>query len=283
MAEATPHTRRLGAILKQLRVAKGWSQSEAAAELGYKAFSTVSKIEKGNQALTVQQLPHVFEVYEITDPILRDELANLVRRGDEPDYWERYSEVVNEQMTSYLVSIDTASSIFIWYPSAIHGLLQTPAYARAIASGIQRWTDEQLTSFVDLRLEHQHVALTRQPALQIEAILTEGILRQEVGGRSVMRDQVRHLIDLSTNNTNVTIQVIPFSAGAHAGSDGHFMYMTFPGGRDQVSIESTRAALQLTSEEEVDGYRHKRDVLRTDALAPAESTELLASIAEDLA
>ncbi|GAA1657358.1 helix-turn-helix transcriptional regulator [Fodinicola feengrottensis] len=283
MAEATPRTRRLGALLKQIREDRGWSQAETAAKLGYKAVSTVSKIENGTQALTLQQLPHVFLVYELTDTLVQEELRDLVRRGNEPDYWERYGNVVSDLLNSYLVSIDTASRLFVWNPGVIHGLLQTPDYARAIAQSTKVWTDEQLTGFVDLRLEHQEVALHRQPPLQVEVILTEGILRQEVGGRSVMRAQVHHLVDLAHNDPNITIQVIPFSAGAHAGVDGPFMYMTFPGGRDQVSIESTRAALQLTSKEEVEGYRNIKDLLQKDALTTADSTRVLASIAEDLA
>ena len=78
----TPRRRRLGAELRRIREALGWTQEEAANRLGYRSFSTVSKIEKGVQGLKIQQLPHFFEVYEITDPSLREGLRDLVRRAE---------------------------------------------------------------------------------------------------------------------------------------------------------------------------------------------------------
>ncbi|MFJ2175975.1 helix-turn-helix domain-containing protein [Streptomyces sp. NPDC087851] len=282
--EPTPRRRRLGAELRRIREALGWTQEEAARRLGYQSLSTVSKIEKGVQGLKIQQLPHFFEVYQIDDPALRDELRNLVRRAGEADWWQRYEGVVDDPLGDYLSLVESASSLFIFNPVAIHGLLQTPEYALAVTEGSRAWkTREDIDRFVAMRQEHQKNMLERDPALKIWAVLPEGLLRQEVGGKAVMRAQIEHLIGLARTDPNITIQVLPYRAGAHAGMDGHFMLMSFPTGRDLVCIESIRALLHLNEPETVEVYRTTSDLLKSDALSQKASVPLLTTIAKDLA
>ncbi|MFF4520514.1 helix-turn-helix domain-containing protein [Streptomyces bluensis] len=282
--EPTPRRRRLGAELRRIRESLRWTQEEAASRLGYQSLSTVSKIEKGVQGLKIQQLPHFFEVYQIDDPALRDELRNLVRRAGEADWWQRYEGVVDDPLGDYLSLVESASSLFIFNPVAIHGLLQTPEYARAVTEGSRAWkTPEDIDRFVAMRQEHQKNMLERDPALKIWAVLPEGLLRQEVGGKAVMRAQIEHLIGLARTEPNITIQVLPYRAGAHAGMDGHFMLMSFPTGRDLVCIESIRALLHLNEPETVEVYRTTSDLLKSDALSQKASVPLLTTIAKDLA
>ncbi|MFI9829593.1 helix-turn-helix domain-containing protein [Streptomyces sp. NPDC051913] len=282
--EPTPRRRRLGAELRRIREALGWTQEEAARRLGYQSLSTVSKIEKGVQGLKIQQLPHFFEVYQIDDPALRDELRNLVRRAGEADWWQRYEGVVDDPLGDYLSLVESASSLFVFNPVAIHGLLQTPEYARAVTEGSRAWkTPEEIDRFVAMRQEHQKNMLERDPALKIWAVLPEGLLRQEIGGKAVMRAQIEHLIGLARTDPNITIQVLPYRAGAHAGMDGHFMLMSFPTGRDLVCIESIRALLHLNEPDTVEVYRTTSDMLKSDALSQKASVPLLTAISKDLA
>lgn len=282
--EPTPRRRRLGAELRRIREALGWTQEEAAHRLGYQSLSTVSKIEKGVQGLKIQQLPHFFEVYQIDDPALREELRNLVRRAGEADWWQRYEGVVDDPLGDYLSLVESASSLFVFNPVAIHGLLQTPEYARAVTEGSRAWkTPEDIDRFVAMRQEHQKNMLERDPALKIWAVLPEGLLRQEVGGKAVMRAQIEHLIGLARTDPNITIQVLPYRAGAHAGMDGQFMLMSFPTGRDLVCIESIRALLHLNEPDTVEVYRTTSDMLKSDALSQKASLPLLTTIAKDLA
>ncbi|WP_435125636.1 helix-turn-helix domain-containing protein [Actinacidiphila sp. bgisy144] len=282
--EPTPRRRRLGAELRHIREALGWTQEEAATRLGYRSLSTVSKIEKGVQGLKVQQLPHFFEVYGVADTALRDELRDLVRRASEADWWQRYEGVVDDPLGDYLSLVESASSLFVFNPVAIHGLLQTPEYAKAVTKGSRAWkTPEETDRFVAMRQEHQTTMLEREPTLKIWAVLSEGLLRQEVGGRAVMRAQIEHLLDLARSNPSITIQVLPFRAGAHAGMDGSFMIMSFPTGPDLVCIESMRALLHLNEPETVEVYRTTSDLLKGDALSQKASVPLLTTIAKDLA
>ncbi|MFF5213421.1 helix-turn-helix domain-containing protein [Streptosporangium sp. NPDC000396] len=281
--EPTPRRRRLGAELRRVRESLGWTQEEAASRLGYQSLSTVSKIENGLQGLKIQQLPHFFEVYGITNAGLREELRDLVRRAGEVDWWQRYEGVVDDPLGDYLSQVENASALFVFNPLAVHGLLQTPEYARAVTEGSRVWkTPEDIDRFVALRLEHQRAMVERRPPLKIWTVLPEGLLRQEVGGAACMRAQIEHLMNLAHTSPTVTIQVLPFSAGAHAGMDGPFMLMSFPAGRDLVCVESLRASLHLNEPEAVELYRTTSDLLKSDALSPKASLPLLATIAKDL-
>ncbi|MGP4115296.1 helix-turn-helix domain-containing protein [Streptomyces sp. 4N509B] len=280
--EPTPRRRRLGGEFRRIREGLGWTQEEAATRLGYKSLSVVSKIEKGVQGVKIQQLPHFFEVYGITDESLREELRNLARRASEPDWWQRYGGVVDDPLGDYLSLVESASSLFVFNPLAIHGLLQTPEYAKAVVEGSRAWkVVDDIGRFVDLRLEHQKNVLDRDPPLKIWAVLPEGLLRQEVGGRNVMRAQIEHLVKLARGNPHVHIQVLPFKAGAHAGMDGPFMLMGFPTGRDIVCIESMRASLHLNQPAAVEEYRTTSDTLKTDALSQRASLPLLKALIKE--
>ncbi len=281
--EPTPRRRRLGAELRRIREALGWTQEEAASRLGYRSFSTVSKIEKGVQGLKIQQLPHFFEVYDITDPGLREGLRDLVRKAGEADWQQRYEGVVDDPLGDYLSLVESASSLFVFNPASIHGLLQTPEYSRAVVEGSRAWkTPQDIDKFVSMRQEHQTSVLERDPALKIWAVLPEGLLRQEVGGRPTMRAQICHLIDLARTVPSITVQVLPHKAGAHAGMDGPFMLMSFPYGRDVVCIESLRTSLHLNEPSAVEVYRTTSDLLKSDALSQKASLSFLTTIAEDL-
>lgn len=281
--EPTPRRRRLGAELRRIREGLGWSQEEAARRLGYKSLSTVSKIENGVQGLKIQQLPHFFEVYQIADPALRDQLRDLVRKAAEPDWWQQYKGVVDDPLGDYLSQVESASSLFVFNPIAIHGLLQTPDYAHAVTEASRVWKMKEDTDrFVAMRLEHQKNMLNRQPPLKIWAVLTEAQLRQEVGGRDAMRAQVEHLAKLARTTPNITIQVVPMRAGAHAGMDGPFMIMSFSAGRDLVCLESMRASLHLNQPDTLELYRTTSDLLKSDAESPKASLPLLNTIIKDL-
>ncbi|MFF1906390.1 Scr1 family TA system antitoxin-like transcriptional regulator [Kitasatospora sp. NPDC058218] len=282
--EPTPRRRRLGTEIRRAREALGWSQEEAAQSLGYKALSTVSKIENGTQGVKLQLLPHFFEVLQIHDAARREQWRELVRRAGEPDWHQRYEGVVEDPLSDYLTEIEEALDLFHWNSGALHGLLQIPEHERAIIEGSRAWTTaEDIERFIAMRAEHRQAMAERQPPLKIWSVIPEGLLRQEVGGRAVAKAQVEHLIDLLKDDPNTTIQVLPLSAGAHSGMDGPFMLMSFATGTDTVTIEATRARLHLTDPESVEVYRTTSNHLKSDALSQKASLSLLKTIAKDLA
>ncbi|MDH6133812.1 transcriptional regulator with XRE-family HTH domain [Kitasatospora sp. MAA4] len=282
--EPTPRRRRLGTEIRRAREALGWSQEEAAQQLGYKALSTISKIENGTQGVKLQVLPHFFEVLQIHEEARRSQWRELVRRAAEPDWHQRYQGVVDDPLSDYLTEIEEAVDLFHWDSGVLHGLLQIPEYERAIIEGSRAWTTaDDIERFIAMRAEHRRVMAERQPPLKIWAVIPEGLLRQEVGGRPAAKAQVEHLIDLLRGDPNTTIQILPLSAGAHAGMDGPFMLMSFATGSDTVTIEATRARLHLTDSESVEVYRTTSNHLKSDALGQKASLSLLKTIAKELA
>ncbi|WP_329486657.1 helix-turn-helix transcriptional regulator [Kitasatospora sp. NBC_01246] len=281
--EPTPRRRRLASEVRLARKRLGWSVEQAAVELGYGSASTISKIENGTQGIKPQQLPHFFAVLGITEPAVQEAWRDMVRNARDQDWHQRYPGVADDPLGDYLANLEIASSLFIWSPVAVHGLLQCDAYELAVIIAGRAWkSDEDIERFITVRRNSRHAALSRRTPLRIRAILTEAQLRQEVGGQATACAQALHLIELARTHRNIVIQVIPLSRGAHAGCDGPFMAWTFPTGHDSVTIEGMKTALHLNNPDTVTDYHTTSDQLKTDALPPKESLELLAQIAKDL-
>ncbi|MGW3043798.1 helix-turn-helix domain-containing protein [Kitasatospora sp. NPDC001159] len=281
--EPTPRRRRLGREVRHARQRLGWSLEEAAEKLGYSSASTISKIENGTQGIKLQQLPHYFAVLEIGDPVVQAAWREMVRNARDRNWHQQYPGVADDPLGDYLVNLEIADSLFIWSPVAVHGLLQADEYELAVIIAGRAWkSDADIQRFITVRRNSRRAALSRKTPLRIWAVLTEAQLRQEVGGRTTARAQVLHLIELASTHRNIVIQVIPLSHGAHAGCDGPFMAWTFPTGHDSVTIEGMKTALHLNDPATVADYRTTSDHLKTDALPPKESLELLAQIAKDL-
>lgn len=119
--------------------------------------------------------------------------------------------------------------------------------------------------------------------LQFWAVLSEGALRQLVGGPDVMRAQLRHLIDISDRRRNVTLQVLPFAAGAHAATSGPFVIITFAGAPELavVYLEGQTGGIYLHGSAEVARYTLAFEHLRATALSTAATRGLIEEIAAE--
>ena len=163
------------------------------------------------------------------------------------------------------------------------GLFQTPDYARAILREVQvRDTDEQVERLVDLRMKRQEV-LDRNPPLDVWMILDEAVVRRTIGGPGVMAGQLARLVEES-KKPNVTLQVLPFASGSHAGLRGPFSILEFPerADADVAYVESVAGIIYLEKEREVRTAAEAFDRLRAAALSPGQSTALIIEAAKDL-
>jgi hypothetical protein len=131
---------------------------------------------------------------------------------------------------------------------------------------------------VQARIERQAV-LTKPNPLQLWAIMDEAAVRRMVGGREVMREQAQHLARLA-DEPQVTLQLIPFGKGAHAGMTGSFVHMDFPDAQDPelVYVDTPAGDLFLESEAEIRRYKSMFEHLQAVALGPDDSAELLDSV-----
>jgi hypothetical protein len=161
-------------------------------------------------------------------------------------------------------------------------LLQTAEYGRAVTVASRTWqTAEEIDQFVEVRLARQGRLDGAEP-MTFWAVLAEGAVRQQVGGPEVMRAQLEHLVAMA-ERPNVTVQILPFSRGAHSGMFGPYLLMSFPqvASLDLVLSETPTGNIWLEREAEVAQYRALFDDARTTALPPTESLALIDRVAKE--
>ena len=135
---------------------------------------------------------------------------------------------------------------------------------------------------VTMRLKRQDL-LTGPDPPQVWVVIDEGALRRPVGGPAVMRVQMIRLVEVAELR-HVTVQVVPFSRGAHAAAGGSFTVLRFgePDVPDVVYIEQLTSALYLDKREDVDHYLEVMNHLSTEALTPAKSVSFITEIIREI-
>jgi transcriptional regulator with XRE-family HTH domain len=278
----TVRRRRLGSELRRLREDHSIKLEEVAERLGV-AASTLSRIETGKAPTKSVYLTAMLEMYGVTDPAQRQVLVDMAREGHRKGWWSVYDDVLPTGFGIYVGLEAEAAGLRSFEGEAVQGLFQTPDYARAILREVQvRDTDEQVERLVDLRMKRQEV-LDRNPPLDVWMILDEAVIRRTIGGPEVMRDQLARLVEAS-RKPNVTLQVLPFSTGSHAGLRGPFSILEFPerADPDVAYVESVAGIIYLEKEREVRTAAEAFDRLRAAALSPGQSTDLIIEAAQDL-
>jgi hypothetical protein len=162
----------------------------------------------------------------------------------------------------------------------VPGLLQTEAYATAlIRSQLPELDDAGIETRVQVRMRRQAV-LQRSNSTRLWAILDEAVVRRKVGGDDVMRNQLGHLAEVGRAGNTVTLQVIPFDAGAHTGMGGSFQIMDFADPDPSlVYTENFSGGVFLESEDEVERHRINFQRLTAQALSPHETLKLIENAA----
>ena len=282
MTDAPPVRRRLlGSALRRLREQGGYTLEDAARILECDR-SKISRIETGQRGVRPKELRELLVEYGV-DEDRRETLLTIARQAHQAGWWQSYSHVLSDAYQDYIGLEATAATIWTYEAQLIPGLLQTEAYARAIAaaSPVGESQDER-EQFVQVRLTRQQV-LTRDNPLQFWAILSEGALRQMVGGPDVMRAQLRHLTEIASSQPGVNLQVLPFTAGAHAATSGPFVIMKFPEAPDLgvVYLEGQTGGIYLETADEVARYTLVFEHLRASALSTAATVRLIEEVTRD--
>ncbi|WP_405610025.1 helix-turn-helix domain-containing protein [Streptomyces sp. NBC_01508] len=235
--------RKLGAALRKLRDQQGFTTEEVGAHLNCHN-SKVSRIENGKRTCTKKDFEAFMDLFEVTEPML-SELRELMIKGRQqvPPWWYAYSDVISASYVEFLAYEAEAVQCFEYQPLLIPGPLQTAAYARAVtATGVAALGPDQVDSLVEVRMRRQERLREEEPLI-LDAVVTEAALRLLIGGDAVMREQLRHLAEVSQLD-NVRFRVIPFQAGERAVSTGAFTL--FASQRDvQVDVAFTESAESL--------------------------------------
>ncbi|WP_434581785.1 helix-turn-helix domain-containing protein [Carbonactinospora thermoautotrophica] len=288
MGETAPTIRRrwLGRALKELRLAAKKTRDQAAGVLDCDV-SKISRIESGHRGIKTAELRALLDFYGLTDAAKRDRLVTLARKARTRDWWDiEYGNVLSAGDYRDYLSLESDAAWLRMYESrVVPGLLQTQDYARAIIrAGKVEATEEQIDTLVEVRMSRQSL-LQRQPdPLRVWAVLDEAVLRRKIGGREVQREQLLHLVETVRSLPTVTVQVLPFDVGAHAGINGHFMLIGFPEeyAPDVVWLESLDSSLYLENQGSVERYSLVFDHLKARALDPDESLDMISQVAKEL-
>jgi transcriptional regulator with XRE-family HTH domain len=270
----TGRRRRLGAELRRLREAAGLTTDRVAEALEC-SQSKVSRIETGQVSATPRDVRDMLELYRV-DPEQREAMVQIAREARQPGWWQKFVDVP-DGVPAYVGLETAASSIDVYMSLIVPALLQTADYARAIIGAVRPdLPGREVDRRVELRMSRQALLDREQPP-DLHVLLEDAVLQRPVGGPAVMAAQLRRLLEAAERPT-VTVQVLPVTAGAHAGMDGPFTIFGFPAPAepDVVALDSAADALYLEGPEDVRRYRKVFERLLPAALGPAGSAELIA-------
>lgn len=285
--------RQIGRKLEALRKAAGLTMDQAAEELD-RARATVHRIENGAQNIRFRQadVEQMLNLYGASDKDRELILAMTAATRENKNWWHDYVDSELPRWFHLYIGLETAATNIREYGAElVPGLLQTPAYADhifQIPGGAVEPTDKaERERLVELRMERQKL-LTRFAPPQLSVVLNEAVLRRPVGTASVMAEQLSQLVKAS-ELPNVTVRVVPFSAGIHAGSmSGPFSMLDFPldpQGRPLeppiAYVETTTGAIYLDKPREVDVYQRIWANVDDRALNQSRSIKLIQQVAEE--
>jgi transcriptional regulator with XRE-family HTH domain len=277
----TVRRRRLATELRRLRKGAGKNRDEVAEFVGV-APATITKIEGATNTPRVADVALMLELYGITGD-QREVLLTLAREARKRGWWHQYGGAIPAWFEVYIGLEEEASEIRTYQPEIVYGLLQTEEYMRAlIYAELQVPPREEMDRRVAVRTKRQERLTVEEPP-DLWVVLNEAAIRRQVGGARTMCAQLQHLIDISRRN-NVTLQVLPFSAGAHPATSGGFEMLGFPepSDPDVVYVEYGRGSIYLERESDIDAYAKLFDHLRARAMGPDETRALIARVADEM-
>ena len=258
-----------GAELRRRRLAAGMSQDQLGQAITYSA-ALVGRIEVG------ERMPSPDLAQRCDDALDTGGLFAHLRQSMDSDmhaYPLWFREFVERERE--------AASIREFSALAIPGLLQTADYARALfRAGRPADSDEEIESRVTARLERHRIFDRAKPPM-FWVVVDEGVLRRPVGGVAVFRAQLAHLAEVA-QHPGVMLQIMPFSAGAHAGLLGEFTLLGLGGGRDIGYTESVESARLIEQADEVAAFNLAFDMIRAVALSPEASLDFIARVEGDV-
>jgi len=270
-----------GSQLRQLREAAGITPDQAGYEIRA-SRSKISRMETGRVGFKTRDVEDLLAFYGVTDEQARSRLIDLAGQSKRVDWWTSYSDVLPGWFENYLGLESVCSTIRTFEVQFVHGLFQTEDYARAVTRlGHQAASPAEIERRVALRVKRQEL-LTRASPPKIWSVMDEAVLRRPVGGAAVMRAQLRHLIEAS-RAPEVTLQVIPFARGGHAGASGSFTILRFDERYlpDVVYVEQLTGAVYLEQRSDVEHYLAVMDTLSTDALPPTATSRFIEQVAAE--
>ena len=275
-ADRSPTLRRreLASQLRDLRHQSGRTVEDVAQEM-LCSPPKISRIETGVRPASLRDVRDLCTIYGVDDS-LRERLMGLAREAKQQGWWNKYEDIAIDRLIGLEIEATQVSS---YESCVIPWMFQTRDYARAVIRGsLPRIADHILDERVTARLTRQEI-ITRESPPHFWSLADESSLRRRVGSNQVMHDQLEAMVELAAV-PNMTLQVVPFSLGAHPGLDNTFEFLEFPGQPPVVYLENMAGGLYLESTSDVDRYKEALMHLRAGALDPENSVSLIEQVRE---
>jgi hypothetical protein len=249
----------------------------AAQQLGW-SLSKLYRLENGRSRMTTDDLVDMLDLYGVRSP-QREALVQLGRDARRRGWWTAYTDI----FTGSFISMEAEAASIRINAHVVPGIFQTPGYAHEVIRRTRpSVTAEDAARRVAARTARQDALFSRPEPPEIHVILDEAVLHRRVGGPAVMAQQLSALAETATW-PHITVRVLPFTAGANAGMDGHFAILAFPDAEDPpvAYVEGLMGDVYVEAAEEVDRFSLAWTHLVTQALDPAESAAMIRMLAKE--
>ncbi|MCW2721920.1 helix-turn-helix transcriptional regulator [Pseudonocardia sp.] len=275
--------RRLGAELRRLRLKTGLTLDDVAERMTC-STSKISRLETGKGVPKIPDVRELMRIYGVASDTERDMLVRLVHDGRGQGWWESYVEGVQPErfvMDSpgrYAALETEATTVRAFEVSWLHGLLQSPEYARVLLEAVLADDHDagEIDRLVEMRVRRQQALADREPPLRLDVVLDEAVLARTVALPGIGREALQFVLDLSAR-PNIVVRVLPFGAGLHRSQAGSFVVLEYPVevGADVVYIEGHAGETYLEGDSDVDLYKDVLNDASARALDPGASRELI--------
>ncbi|QYN37314.1 helix-turn-helix transcriptional regulator [Pseudonocardia sp. DSM 110487] len=272
-AGPTPVTsrRELAKLLRELRAGHGLPLEEVCSATGISA-SFLSRVERGQRGLGDANAQRLCDVYKV--PLAtRARVRQLASLGREGSWWD--DKLIPRPIREY-IGVEQAATSIASYGSIIPGLFQTRAYVEAAMASTQFEADTGVrNTATEQRLRRQDV-LNRADPPWVHTLLDESVLHRVTGGVAAFREQLE-VLQHAGERPRVTIQVIPFQAGAHPGVDSRFVIVSTSEDHtpELVHVEGLSGFRNFEKPEDLGHYARAFRILSAVALTPSETRDLL--------
>ncbi|MFF8809833.1 helix-turn-helix domain-containing protein [Streptomyces omiyaensis] len=274
--------RQMGRELQALRETSGLTIEAAGTAIG-RSDSTISRIENGQRDVQVIELKGLLDAYGAT-PETREHLVAMQRAKPEASWWTAFE--LPPKLDTYIALEAEAAALRVFALGAVHSLLRTEDYARAVLRGTSPSAPaEELDTLLSFHMQRQQVLVRPESApLDIVAVLDEACLWRQVGGLDCQREQLKHLIQQAEEVPNVVVQVLPYSKGAHSALSGSFTILDFPDPEEPavVYVDSPGGSLYLQKPKDARRFDQSHSRLRGMALDETDSVQFMKTVLKEI-
>ncbi len=275
-----PTVRRMlvGARLRRLRIEASLTREQAGEALRASEWK-IHRLENGQVSFKDRDVADLLALYGVTDAGEVEALLAMAREANRRGWWHQYGELLPQWFRAYIDLESAASLIRTYQGQLVPGLLQTEEYARAVIEGGHAGgSPDEVERRVALRMARQAL-FARSDGRRLWAVVDEAALRRPVGGPEVMRTQIERLVEASKLR-NVTLQVLPVSAGAHPAILGGFSILRFADQDlpDVVYVEHLTSAVYLNKPDHVDHYLQAMEMICRQSGRASRTADILGEI-----